>query len=193
MKKIALLVFVLSLHLTNYAQVSVDGTPPSFTQTLGTTINTYHLPAVNVQKLLAEDDADQKLDKSQPWRFGKDFEVRLGLNNSGTWETLSNGDRVWRFKIKSKDAKSLNFIFDEFYMPTGAEFYIYNEDKSYVIGSFTSINNKSHGQFSTAPVKGSTVIMEYYEPQAVTGLGKITVSSIIYAYRDLFTHAQTRL
>ena len=101
------------------------------------------------------------------------------------------GDRVWRLQIKSQGAKSLNFIFSKFYMPQGGEFFIYNEDQTYLIGAFTTINNKSHGGFSTAPVKGSTVILEYYEPLAVKGQGAIAVSSIIHAYRDMFATAQS--
>jgi hypothetical protein len=190
MKKITFLVFTILLCLRAYAQVSVPGTPPSFTQSLSPNIATHFLPSVDVAKMLEEDEDEQKLDKSQPLRFGKDFDVQLGLKNSGTWEALANGDRVWRLKIQSKDAKSLNFLFKKFYMPQGGEFYIYNEEKTYQIGAFTSLNNQTHGEFSTAPVKGKTVILEYFEPKSVQGQGVIEINSIVHAYRDMFAFAQ---
>lgn len=193
MKRITLLVFAIILCFQKQikAQVSVSGTPPSFTQKMTKNIATHHLPPVDVQKMLQEDADEQKLDKSQPLRFGKDFDVHLSLKNTGTWVTLPNGDKVWRLKVKSKDAKSINFLFSKFYMPKDAAFYIYNEDKTYKIGAFTSLNNKPHGEFSTAPVKGKTVILEYYEPKSVAGKGTIVISSIVHAYRDMFAHAQS--
>jgi hypothetical protein len=190
MKKITLLVFTIILCLQTYAQVSVLGTPPSFIQKMTKNITTYYLPSVDVQKMLQEDEDEQELDKSQPLRFGKGFDVHLDFKKIGTWTTLLNGDRVWRLKVSSKGAKSVNFIFSEFYMPQGAEFYLYNEDKTYKIGAFTSQNNKSHGEFSTAPVKGKTVILEYFEPKSVQNQGIIVISSIIHAYRDMFAQAQ---
>ena len=37
---------------------------------------------------------------------------------------LENGDRIWRILISSPGAISLNFIFDDFYMPKGGSLYL---------------------------------------------------------------------
>jgi len=168
-------------------QISVPSTPPSFNYPLIKVVPTHTLPMVNENQLRAEDDLTQH--KTIPLRFGKDFPVQLNLNNSGVWEQLPNGDQVWRLKIRSKDAKSINFIFDDFFMPNNAAFFIYNQDKTNLIGAFTHLNNKTHGKFSTTPVKGQVVILEYYEPFAVQGQGRLQISSIIHAYRDMFKTA----
>lgn len=193
MKKIIFILSLLIMNNISYAQVSVAGTPPSFTNTLSDNIATHQLSAVNKAQLLAEDEAELSITKTTPLRFGQDFSVQLDLNNSGTWENLPNGDRVWRLKIQSKGANSLNFIFNDFFMPQGAELYLYNENQDYIIGAFTASNNKKHGGFSTAPVKGSIVILEYYEPQSVQNQGRLTVSSIIHAYRDMFKTAAAHI
>lgn len=183
---------LLSLYLFcsfySMGQISVLGIPTSFESPLFRDVPTYILPIVNEDQLLAEDVLTQ-LNKSAPLRFGKDFQVQLNLHNAGIWETLPNGDRVWRLKIRSKNAKSINFIFDDFFMPVGATFYIYNQNKTDLIGAFTHRNNKEHGQFSTAPVQGDVVILEYYEPISVQNQGRLQVSSIIHAYRDMFKTA----
>ena len=44
--------------------------------------------------------------------------VDYGFEN-GTWTVLENGDRIWRLLVKSKKALSLNFVFDDFFMPEG--------------------------------------------------------------------------
>ena len=63
----------------------------------------------------------------------------------GQWTTLKNGDRLWRLAIESKDALSLNFIFDEFSIPQGSSVYLYNDDRSDLLGAYTSINPNLHG------------------------------------------------
>lgn len=193
MKKIVFILCLLIINTVGFAQVSISGTPPSFTNSLSNNIATYQLSAVNKAQLLAEDEAEMSITKATPLRFGQDFSVQLDLNNSGTWENLPNGDRVWRLKIQSKGANSLNLIFNNFFMPQGAELYLYNENKDYIIGAFTTLNNKNHGRFSTAPVKGSVVILEYYEPKSVQGQGRLAVSSIVHAYRDMFKTAAAHI
>ncbi|MFT5832646.1 MAG: lysyl endopeptidase [Cognaticolwellia sp.] len=189
MKKLLLSFLFVSITILGFAQISMPSTPPSFVNALLQDIPIYELPMVNEAELRAEDILEQKQNKSIPLRFGMDFSVELDLNNSGVWETLPNGDEVWRLRIESSNAKSLNFIFSDFYMPKGSEFFIYNLNKTYLIGAFTELNNKNHSRFSTAPVKGNIVILEYYEPKSVSGEGRIEVSKIIHAYRDMFATA----
>lgn len=55
-----------------------------------------------------------------------------------------------------------------------------------VIGAFTAANNKEYGTFSTAPVKGNIVILEYFEPAFAKGTGRLHISRIVHAYRNLF-------
>jgi PKD repeat protein len=165
------------------AQVSAGGTPVSFTKTMRTTIQSITMPPVDVAALLAEDSLEQA--KGVPYRFGYPFEVAYDLQNSGTWETLSDGGRLWRLRIESPGAYSINLVYDRFWLPPGAKFFIYNEDRSMVIGAFTERNNKEHGKFATAPVKGDVSILEYYEPPGATP-GIISIQRVVHAYRNLF-------
>lgn len=187
-RKSLLLSIWLFCSLLSNGQVSVSGKPHSFEYTLLGSVPTFHLPTVNESLLLAE-DAQTQQNKTAPLRFGKDFSVQLNLQNAGIWETLPNGDKVWRLKVRSKNAKSINFIFNDFFMPIGASLFIYNQDKTDLIGAFTHINNKAHGKFSTVPVQGEVVILEYFEPQTVQNQGRLQISSIVHAYRDMFKTA----
>ena len=107
----------------------------------------------------------------------------LGLGNAGTWDTLENGDRIWRLRLPSLHAYSINLIFSEFFMPQEEKLFIYNLDRTMVIGAFTSNNNMPQGKFATQPVRGDALILEYYEPANARGLGKLQVSKVIHAYR----------
>ncbi len=187
-KTVGLAAFALLLT-TNaiLAQISEGGTPYSFSNTMRTSrvnLSTSVMETVDIAAFLAEDSAD--MGKDIPSRFGAPFDVDYTLQNSGTWEDLPDGSGLWRLKISSSGAYSINLLFDEFYLPEGARLYVYNEDGSHVIGAFTWRNNKENGSFATAPIKGDVTILEYYEPAEVRNLGDITVSRVIHAYRNLF-------
>ncbi|MBN2227463.1 MAG: trypsin-like peptidase domain-containing protein [candidate division Zixibacteria bacterium] len=169
------------------AQISEGGTPYSFSHTLRTSrvnLSASVMETVDVAAFLAEDSSE--MGKDIPYRFGAPFDVNYTPQNSGTWEELPDGSGLWRLKISSPGAYSINLLFDDFHIPENARLFIYNEDGSHVIGAFTRRNNKEHGQFATAPVRGDTIVLEYYEPADIRGLGNITISRVVHAYRNLF-------
>ncbi|MCK5921717.1 MAG: trypsin-like peptidase domain-containing protein, partial [Methylococcales bacterium] len=115
--------------------------------------------------------------------------TKWNLSNSGTWDQLANGDRVWRLRVVGRNAKSINFLLSQFRIPVGAKLYAYNDDHTYKVGAFTSRNHQPDFRFAIAPVRGEAVTLEYHEPAAVSGQGRITISHVIQAYRDLFRMA----
>ena len=161
-KHIGMVVGLLG-HLSQAeAQISQGGQPYSFSRTVPDSIATRTMAALDVAALVAEDEMDAAQDSPVPPRFGYAFKVSLGLDSSGTWIELPNGDRIWRLRISAPDAFSINLLYDEFWLPDGGRLFIYNEDRSMVLGAFTSANNKDHGKFSTGLVRGDTSILGYY-------------------------------
>lgn len=143
-KYITLLIIFSFILVDNigYSQISKGGKPYSFIKTgLSDSISTVKMPKVNVDSLLAV-EVMQK-DTSRPFRFGYAIDVDMGLKNSGTWDTLSDNSKIWRLRIHSKGAYSINLIFDKFWLPQGAQFFVYNEDRSMILGAFTAeVSNK---------------------------------------------------
>jgi len=182
-RSILSIVFI-SITFTTYdaeAQISRGGTPPSFSATVKDSVPMILMPVVNVDSLLQNDTVNDF-----SYRFGYAFDVDMGLYNSGTWDTLTNGDRIWRLRISSPDAFSINLIYDDFGLPQGAEFFVYSEDRSMVLGAFTGSNNKSHNKFSTDLIKGDVTVLEYYEPVYASGV-RINIDKVIHAYRNTFS------
>jgi len=180
-------IVIILIGNTVSAQISEGGTPYSFSNTMRTSrinLAATVMEAVDVDAFLAEDMAE--MGKDIPFRFGAPFDVSYTLKNSGTWEELPDGSGLWRLKITSPGAYSINLLYDDFYLPEGARLFIYNEDNSHVIGAFTWRNNKEHGRFATAPIRGDVTILEYYEPAEMRGMGDISISRIVHAYRNLF-------
>lgn len=180
------LFFILLSMASLQAQISQGGEPISFRNSVPAGMETITMPPVNVATLLAEDSAASK---EEPYRFGYPFQVDYSLDNSGTWTELPNGDMLWRLRIVSPGAYSINLIYGYYQVPKGARLFVYNEKKGAerkVLGAFTSINNKNDKMFATAPVPGDRIVLEYYEPADAPFPGKISIGTIVHAYRDLF-------
>lgn len=192
MKKINLLIclcqfLVCTLVLDTYAQLSSGGQPYSLgrQQFLQPDIPIQRTPAIDIIALQKE-DALLYSSKEQPYRYGAEIPVNWSLENVGQWETIYNGDRIWRLQIDAKGAKAMNLQYDDFYLPPGAKLYLYNKDYSQRLGAFTNANNKSYNRFATSFIFDETTILEYYEPQQVVGEGRIQVSTVIHAYQTPF-------
>jgi hypothetical protein len=170
-----------------YAQKTVPGQPPSYKvdeeQLLP--ISTLELPPVDVAKLLAEDELEQK-SGGKPYRFGTAIPLSATPQNSGNWSELPNGDGIWRLAIFSPGAYSLHFNLEQYELPQGAELYFYTSDRRQLQGAYTSLNNSEHGELMTFPIAAEKIYIEYYEPKAVRGKGKFVIRSAIHAYRNTF-------
>lgn len=166
------------------AQISHGGKPITLTNnSLSSSIPVVTTSTIDKTSLEQEDFITDNI-KEIPWRFGVEIPLNLSLSNSGSWETLSNGDRVWRLTIHVPNALSTNINYQKFYLPANATFFVFN--KNNILGAFNSSNNKENLEFATSLIKGNEVTLEYYEPIAVQGQGIIEVASIVHGYRDLF-------
>ncbi|MCB0514926.1 MAG: PKD domain-containing protein [Chitinophagales bacterium] len=183
-----ILCFISLQSLFLHAQVSEGGTPYSFSHAkyLQKNVPTITMPAFDVQNMLEEDEILYNA-KGEKYRFGKEFNTDISLENNGSWEILPNGDRLWRCGIYSVGAKSMNFQFSQYYLPQGAKLFIYNADNhTDLIGAFTENNNKPYKSLATGLVKGEHIILEYYEPAAVATQGELVVSMVVHAYKNFF-------
>jgi hypothetical protein len=189
MKKSVEITILISLFLlagvSLSAQVSHGGKPHSFQKN-------NHLQSLFFEKLPYQDNQillekeENIVEKETGFQFGEEIKVNYTLENSGIWDTLVDGSRLWRLGIYSANAYSLNLLFDSFHIPSGSNLFIYTEDKSFVMGSFTEKNNNQWGNFATSLFPGDKIILEYYEPVQNKGLGIINLSTIVHGYKDFF-------
>ena len=176
-------VLLFSFTITVCAQVTNEGIPESWNMTeQKSSLKVISLPTVDIQKVKSEDDINDKL-QTKPYRIGVQIKANYGLDNAGTWTELSNGDRIWRILFESKDALNLGLIFDKFYLPEGAKIYLYNDDRSDLLGAYTNTQNNEKEVLTTWFVKGDKMAMEYYEPLEVKNQGKLNISSVMHGYR----------
>jgi hypothetical protein len=180
-----ILLIAYSFAFPTFAQLNVKGVPHGLKPQIKTNLSTPEwvmLPDVNVQKLVEE---DEKMDgiTNVPFRFGENLFVSLSPKNSGKWDVLEDGSRLWRLGIMSKGALSLNLAFDQYHLPDGAKLYIYTPDGENVIGAFTAKNNQDDGFFATTLISGDMVIIEYFEPYYVAFPGELSLWRVTHGYR----------
>ena len=172
------------LAIPAHAQIEYGGTPPSKTYSGSLkSVPTESMPPVDVDALFREDAAKSK-DKV-PYRFGLPIDVDLGVDNAGVWDDLDGHGRLWRLRIHSDQALSLNFVFSEFRLPDGAELYAYTDSHLNIHGAYNALNNKDNEQFAIQPIVGDAVTLEYFEPSWVSESVKLRVGQVIHAYRDV--------
>lgn len=180
---IALLMLLASI--TSTAQISQGGTPYSFTNTIqfqNKTSATITLQNPDLNVLAGEDAA---IDPRQEYRVGVNLPVNLNVNNSGKWQNLPNGGRLWRLVVHSDDAMALGLYYNNFYVPNGGQVFIYNETKDHVIGAFTAANNVQNQIRATQMIEGETITIEYYEAPGTIGLPAIEIKEVVYFYRGV--------
>ena len=184
-----LLSLCLLFGLNNNAnsQISHGGTPPSFTEK--SISNNYELREFSKpdMKKITEQDEENAGKKDVLRRIAVSIQANLNTKNSGTWTNLPDGSgRIWRLKIKSKDALALGIYYNNFYLPKGGKLFLYNKNKTQVIGAFTEQNNPENKFFATELIRGETVTIEYFEPKKVLDKAIISISEIAYIYRDVY-------
>lgn len=165
------------------AQISYGGSPPTYSNPLPTVVPTVVLAPFDVGALMDEDLLRQKNDG--PFRFGAEVAVDIGRDNAGVHDTLADGTVIWRARIESAGAYSINLLFSEFELPDGAELYLYNDSYADVLGSYNALNHNPSGQFATQPLPGDGLTLEYVEPPYVEFPGKVRVGTVVHAYRDI--------
>ncbi|MDR1624120.1 MAG: T9SS type A sorting domain-containing protein [Tannerellaceae bacterium] len=184
--RIAILFGVLLFALNNlYGQISEGGMPPSFRygRSLRSTIPLVQAPVTfNVEDMKLVDE--WQVSQGQPLKVATLIESGLTMDNAGAWSVLPGGESVWQLNIRAEGAIALMLYYKAFHIPQGGKLFIYNAEKTQVIGAFTHRSNPATDRFATAFVAGDDIVLEYV---AAPGGEKprIEIESIGYGYNHL--------
>ncbi|MGO1071360.1 proprotein convertase P-domain-containing protein [Lysobacter sp. CA199] len=143
------------------------------------------MPAVDVAKLKAEDRQRDK--RGDIPRFAFPMTVDMTPLNSGVWEDLDADNVVWRQRIRSEKALSLNFGFTQYHMPEGGRLLVYPATQTAggdraLINQYTSRENNAQGQLWTAVVPGQEAVIEVVLPRAKMGELKLHLTKVNHDY-----------
>ena len=180
-----LLVMALSSSaIARQAPASWDGAQRSSIES----IETAEFGELDLDAIAAEDQLNQAFGK--PPRFAIPNEVSITPLLHGNWS--ENGEiSIWRYRVSAEVATSLNFGFDQVFMPKGAKLYIYTVDAASrgemdvyeVLGPYGTDINESHGQFWTPIIQGKDVVIELNIPTVARDQASLELVRINQGYR----------
>lgn len=189
LKIITTFILVLLSPFIVFSQLSQGGTPSSFDKKESlkpiSEISIIEMPFVDVEMLLEEDKINDLQKGTAPWRFGKNINVNISNKTHGIWEKLPNNNKIWRLVIHSPGALSINLTYNNFRLPKNSKLFIYNYDKTQIIGAFTELNNRDDRLFATDLVFGDKIVLEYEEPYDADFSGDIEINIVTHAYRGV--------
>ena len=181
---ISLLALCLFAWIIPAAVQARDVTPPlSYRIDLAeeSAIRTATMPPVDEEAYLAEDARMREEDPGVAPRFAAAHAVSLTPETDGTWETLDDGSRVWRLRVVSEGAKSLNFGLVPFRLPEGATLHVYGEKRDEFAGPYRA-EHAVENELWTPIIRGDEAILELFVPAGAAFEPEIAVSSVNHDY-----------
>ncbi|MYH24164.1 MAG: hypothetical protein F4156_02990, partial [Holophagales bacterium] len=123
---------------------------------------------------------------NDPFVFADPFAVAAGPSSHGRWEVAADGrTAVWRLRVVSEGAVSLNFGFARYRMPPGGRLRIHTPDGGEVVGPYTEADNEEHGELWTPVLPGGEAVIEVAAPVGRIGELELEIGSVNRGFRDL--------
>ncbi len=139
------------------------------------------VPSLDRAAIAAEDE--QRDQEGLPPRFAIPNETLLRPISDGLWEDIGNDLILWRLRITSPGALSLNLGFGGYYMPPGGQLLIYAADDSYSLNPFTDADNADYRELWTPVVLSDDIVVEVTIPRQVQDQLVLELTSINVGYR----------
>ncbi len=186
----ALLLCAAVACVTFVPQAAAAEKPVSLTRTGLTSLDrvaAWSSPRVDVQQLRRQDEANRgRFDI--PYRIGFPMSTDLSPKNSGTWEQLPGGDRLWRLRVSSEGALWVVLGFDVFRLQEGGKLWVYDPAAKTVLGPHTTADTRDHGELWFQPVAGSELVVELFWPAKLRAEDpRIHLGTVSHGYKPFGT------
>ncbi|MCH7545520.1 MAG: choice-of-anchor J domain-containing protein [Planctomycetes bacterium] len=139
------------------------------------------MPGIDL--LMVEEEDLARDAQGLPYRFAIANDVFLTPENSGTWEQLDRDTWLWRLRLVSAGAVSINLGFTRYDMPEGGTLFVYTTDGSSELRGFTAADNEAHGQLWTPPLNSDDIIVEVTLPSDVLVHLELELTRVNHGYR----------
>lgn len=138
------------------------------------------MPAQDNANLLADELAQRR--PGRPNTFAVTIPVKIRPANAGAW-TTEGPTSIWRHRVSSPEAHTLNFGFSEYNLPAGAELYLLSTEEK--IGPFTPADNADHNQLWTPLLESDEVMVELRVPTQNKDLVQLYLTSVNHDFQNV--------
>jgi hypothetical protein len=121
----------------------------------------------------------------KPFIFALAKHVNWNIFKEGTCDKLADGSKLWRLRILSRNAASLNLGITDFLLPAGAKLWIYNFKANYIEGPYENKDNTA-GQLWTPIIPGEEIVVEVHIPAHRIGeKHRVCISKVNHGKQNL--------
>lgn len=153
--------------------------PRKLKQLSGTPTISFSAPDMKaIQAVDAENDRNGGL-----YRIGVPSYTNITTQNAGSWNTNSNGDRVWQLHVSYPGAEALSFLFDKFHLYDEAMIDVFDNAGNRLHRTYTAADVLDHGMQNMSLCFGDEMTIQITEPEG-TRPSEILMDRIMYGYRS---------
>lgn len=139
------------------------------------------LPKLDNDVLRAEELALRRAGRAP--RFARAIPVQISPLTHGRWD--KSGDlAIWRLRLRSAGAYSLNLGFTQYRMPAGGALHIYDPQQKKITGPFTPADNESHNQLWTPIFPGDELVIEVRVPSRLRNELQLELAYVNHDFLD---------
>ena len=150
----------------------------------GGPLNTVDLEVMPLQDNSKLNATSRSIEKKEgPFKFATPITQSINIASKGTWETLDDGRLLWRQRILSPGAYSLNLGITKFYLPPSAKLFLYDHAKSYVVGPLTNKDNEKHNQWWSPIIPGQELVLEIQIDPSEKNLLQLEITKVNHDYK----------
>ncbi len=153
-------------------------------------IPTMSFPSLDYYQVAKQEQSIER--KGEAPRYAIPHEVQLNAQQKQMNWQIQGDVAVWKHRFQAPKSKSLNFGFDQFYLPQGAELKIYSRDFRQQMRTITSEDNKAHGEFWSPVIEADDVIMELTAPVESISQVKFNLIHVGQGFRTFGTPRTSR-
>lgn len=86
-----------------------------------------------------------KVNQGIPLRIATLIPVHFSTENSGEWTELPGGEKIWQLRLQVQGVIAIMLYYSSFYIPEGGRLFIYNTNKTHILGAYTYRTHLSKG------------------------------------------------
>ncbi|MCL3781205.1 trypsin-like serine protease [Prolixibacteraceae bacterium JC049] len=150
-------------------------------------------PEEKVNAVLAERAYSKSGIKFKSYKYGERLALESDIRSESKLIIDDGKKKVWIARVKSRGAKSISLIFDEYHLTGKARLFAYDKRQKQILGAFTARNNKPNNRFIISPIAGEECVIELEVPYSELKTTKLKLGAIIHDYKGIVGYGRRPL
>ncbi len=138
-------------------------------------------PPLDLAAVAAQDEERELLGMAP--RFAVPRQTQITPATHGTWEQIGEDTLLWRLRVFSPGAQSLNLGFTRYFMPAGGSLFVHDAAGKLTPLRFGERDNAAHGELWTPVLLADEIVVELTLPLKAREQVLLELTSVNVGYR----------